>query len=120
MLEVVFDRLVRMMSTSLRNFTSDKVEVSLDNITSSRFGDYLNSIPLPAMLAVFKAEEWDNYGLITVDSSLIYSIVDVLPGGRRGTAAMPLVGRPYPTNHRNLVAPTAAVVPAPPSPASAP
>src|SRR3546814_3115162 len=76
MLEVVFDRLVRMMSTSLRNFTSDNVEVSLDNITSSRFSDYLNSIPLPAMLAVFKAEEWDNYGLITVDSSLIYSIVD--------------------------------------------
>ncbi len=56
MLEVVFDRLVRMMSTSLRNFTSDNVEVSLDQITSVRFGDYLNSIPLPAMLAVFKAE----------------------------------------------------------------
>jgi flagellar motor switch protein FliM len=31
MLEVVFDRLVRMMSTSLRNFTSDNVDVSLDN-----------------------------------------------------------------------------------------
>ena len=30
MLEVVFDRLVRMMSTSLRNFTSDNVEVSLE------------------------------------------------------------------------------------------
>ena len=45
MLEVVFDRLVRLMSTSLRNFTSDNVEVSLDNITSIRFGDYLNSIP---------------------------------------------------------------------------
>ena len=43
MLEVVFDRLVRLMSTSLRNFTSDNVEVSLDNITSIRFGDYLNS-----------------------------------------------------------------------------
>ena len=78
MLEVVFDRLVRMMSTSLRNFTSDNVEVSIDNITSIRFGDYLNSIPLPAMLAVFKAEEWDNYGLMVVDSAMIYSIVDVL------------------------------------------
>ena len=76
MLEVVFDRLVRMMSTSLRNFTSDNVEVSIDNITSIRFGDYLNSIPLPAMLAVLKAEEWDNFGLITIDSALIYSIVD--------------------------------------------
>jgi len=103
MLEVVFDRLVRMMSTSLRNFTSDNVEVSLDNIASLRFGDYLNSIPLPAMLGVFKAEEWDNFGLLTVDSSLIYSTVDVLLGGRRGTAAMRFEGRPYTTIERNLV-----------------
>ncbi|OHC73332.1 MAG: flagellar motor switch protein FliM [Rhodospirillales bacterium RIFCSPLOWO2_12_FULL_58_28] len=103
MLEVVFDRLVRLMSTSLRNFTSDNVEVSLDNIASTRFGDYLNSIPLPAMLSVFKAEEWDNFGLITVDSSLIYSIVDVLLGGRRGTAAMRIEGRPYTTIERSLV-----------------
>jgi flagellar motor switch protein FliM len=103
MLEVVFDRLVRMMSTSLRNFTSDNVEVSIDSITSIRFGDYLNSIPLPAMLSVFKAEEWDNYGLIVVDSALIYSIVDVLLGGRRGTAAMRIEGRPYTTIERNLV-----------------
>ncbi len=103
MLEVVFDRLVRMMSTSLRNFTSDNVEVSLDGIDSVRFGDYLNSIPLPAMLGVFEAEEWDNYGLLTVDSSLTYSIVDVLLGGRRGTAAMRIEGRPYTTIERNLV-----------------
>ncbi len=103
MLEVVFDRLVRMMSTSLRNFTSDNVEVSLDQISSVRFGDYLNSIPLPAMLSVFKAEEWDNFGLLVVDSALIYSIVDVLLGGRRGTAAMRIEGRPYTTIERNLV-----------------
>lgn len=103
MLEVVFDRLVRMMSTSMRNFTSDNVEVSLDQITSVRFGDYLNSIPLPAMLAVFKAEEWDNSALMTIDSAMIYSIVDVLLGGRRGTAAMRIEGRPYTTIERNLV-----------------
>jgi flagellar motor switch protein FliM len=103
MLEIVFDRLVRLMTTSLRNFTSDNVEVSIDNITSIRFGDYLNSIPLPAMLSVFKADEWDNYGLLTVDSALIYSIVDVLLGGRRGTAAMRIEGRPYTTIERNLV-----------------
>ena len=103
MLEVVFDRLVRLMSTSLRNFTSDNVEVSIDNVTSTRFGDYLNAIPLPAMLSVIKADEWDNYGLVTIDSALIYSVVDVLLGGRRGTAAMRIEGRPYTTIERNLV-----------------
>jgi flagellar motor switch protein FliM len=103
MLEIVFDRLVRLMTTSLRNFTSDNVEVSLDHISSIRFGDYLNSIPLPAILAVFRAEQLDNYGLMTVDSNLIYSIVDVLLGGRRGTTAMRIEGRPYTTIERMLV-----------------
>ena len=103
MLEIVFDRLVRLMTTSLRNFTSDNVEVSLDNISSIRFGDYLNSIPLPAILAVFRAKELDNYGLFTIDSNLIYSIVDVLLGGRRGTTAMRIEGRPYTTIERTLV-----------------
>ncbi|HZR87148.1 MAG TPA: flagellar motor switch protein FliM [Bradyrhizobium sp.] len=103
MLEIVFDRLVRLMTTSLRNFTSDNVEVSLDRITSVRFGDYMNSIPLPAVISVFKAEEWDNFGLATVDSSLIYSIIDVLLGGRRGTSALRIEGRPYTTIETSLV-----------------
>ena len=103
MLDIVFDRLVRLMSTSLRNLTSDNVEVSLDQVSTVRFGDYMNSIPLPAMLSVFKAEEWDNNGLLVVDSALIYSIVDVLLGGRKGTPAIRVEGRPYTTIESKLV-----------------
>ena len=103
MLEIVFDRLVRLLTTSLRNFTSDNVEVSLDRITSVRFGDYMNSIALPAVISVFKAEEWDNFGLATVDSNLIYSIIDVLLGGRRGSSVQRIEGRPYTTIETSLV-----------------
>ncbi len=103
MLEIVFDRLVRLMTTSLRNLTSDNVEVSLDRITSVRFGEYLNSIPLPTILSVFKAEEWDNFGLLSVDSNLIYSMIDVLLGGRRGQSKTRVDGRPYTTIETNLV-----------------
>ena len=103
MLEIVFDRLIRLMATSLRNFTQDNVEISLDSIESMRFGEYIDSLTLPTLLSVFKAEEWDNYGLMSLDSSLIYSMVDVLLGGRRGTAAMRLEGRPYTTIELNIV-----------------
>jgi len=103
MLDIVFDRLVRLMSTSLRNLTSDNVEVSLDQVSTVRFGDYMNSIPLPAMLSVFKAEEWDDHGLMVTDSALIYSIVDVLLGGRKGTPATRVEGRPYTTIETKLV-----------------
>jgi flagellar motor switch protein FliM len=97
MLEIVFDRLVRLATTSLRNFTSDNVEVSMESISSVRFGDYLNSISLPAILSVIKAEEWDNFGLLTVDSNLIYSMIDILLGGRRVGGQIRVEGRPYTT-----------------------
>ena len=103
MLEIVFDRLVRAMSGSLRNFTSDNVDVTLRSMASVRFGDYLGGVAQPALLAVFKVDEWDNYGLLAADPALIYSVVDVLLGGRRGTAAMRVGGRPYTSIERALV-----------------
>ncbi|MDE3016452.1 MAG: flagellar motor switch protein FliM [Pseudomonadota bacterium] len=103
MLEVVFDRLVRQLSTSLRNFTSENVDVSLDSMVSIRFDDYLNSIPLPALLVVFRAVEWENFGLVTVDSSQIYSMVDILLGGRKANRPVRVEGRPYTTIEQDIV-----------------
>jgi flagellar motor switch protein FliM len=40
---------------------------------------------------------------MVVDSAMIYSVVDVLLGGRRGTAAMRIEGRPYTTIERTLI-----------------
>lgn len=103
MLEIIFDRLVRLLTSSLRNFFSDTVEVTLDNISSVRFGDYINSIPLPSILLVFRAQEWDNYGLLSVDSNLTYGVLDVLLGGKRGPSMARLDGRPYTSIEMNLV-----------------
>lgn len=103
MLEVVFDRLVRMMSTSLRNLTSDNVDVSLESITSLRFGEYLNAIPLPALLTIFKAVEWENYGIISANGQLVYSMMDVLLGGRRINRPVRIEGRPYSTIEQDVV-----------------
>ena len=95
MLEIIFERLVRLLSTSLRNFFTDNVEVTLESIRSVRFGDYINSISQPALLSVFKAEEWDNFGLITIESALIYSVLDAMFGGKRGQPAPRIDGRPF-------------------------
>ena len=103
MIEVVFDRLVRVLSSSLRNYTSENIEVTIDSMVSQRFDDYMNSIPLPAMLGVFRAVEWENFGLITVDSSMIYSLVDVLFGGRRLNKPVRIEGRPYTTIEQDIV-----------------
>ena len=103
MLEVVFDRFVRLLTTTLRNFTSDNVDIDIRAITSMRFEDYINSIPVPALLIVFKAIEWENLGIITVDGPLVYSMVDVLFGGRKITRPIRIEGRPYTTIEQGIV-----------------
>ncbi len=103
MLEVVFDRFVRMLSTALRNFTSDNVDVDIHSITSLRFGDYANSIPMPAILSIFKAVEWENFGIITFNGSLVYSMVDVLFGGRKSSRPIRIEGRPYTSIEQGIV-----------------
>lgn len=104
MLEVVYDRMVRTFATSMRNLTSDAIEITLENISSVRFGDFVNRIALPAMIGVFRVEEWRNYGLITVESSLIYSVVDALLGGRRSGARPMIDGRAFTGIETGLVA----------------
>jgi len=110
MLEVVFDRLVRMLSTSFRSFTSDNVDVSIDSMVSMRFDDYLNSIPMPALLVVYRAVEWENFGIITIDSSQIYSTVDILLGGRKTAKPVRVEGRPYTTIEQDIVKKMADIV----------
>jgi len=113
MLEVVFDRFTRILTTSLRNFTSDNVEASMDRLGSQRFGDYLENVPGQAMFAVFKAEEWDNYGIIVLSSSLIYSIVDALLGGHvrnDGPAIARQTGRHHTAIERALIEPMVRII----------
>ncbi len=103
MLEAAFGRLVRTLSRTLRNFTSDNVEVTLEKFDSIRFGNYLQSIPLPALMGIVKADPWDNYCLLTFESGLIYSLIDVLLGARNNADAAPVEGRPFTSIERDLV-----------------
>lgn len=84
MLDVIFDRTARLMTTSLRQLTDDNVEVSLDDVTSTRFGDFLQTVAQPAVIGVVRAAALNNYCLVAADAALVYSIVDLLLGGRRG------------------------------------
>jgi len=95
MLEVVYDRMLRSFATSMRNLTSDAIDISLVDMTSVRFGDFINRVALPTMIAVFRVEEWRNYGLITVEPSLIYAVVDALLGGRHGNNRQMIDGRAF-------------------------
>lgn len=103
MLDVVYDRFVRMISNSLRAFTSQNVDISIEKAGSTRFGDYIDSIPIPTMIAVIKAIEWDNFGLVIIDSQLTYSLVEILFGGRKIAPSLKVEGRPFTSIELSMV-----------------
>lgn len=103
MLEVIFDRFSRSMSTTMRNFTGETSEITIENITSIRFEDYLNSIPLPAMISIFQAVEWENVGIMTIDSSLVYSLIDILLGGSKSSNNFRVEGRPFTVIEQDII-----------------
>ena len=104
MLEVVCDRVLRTIATSMRHLTSDTVEVNLQEVSSGRFGELMNRVALPAMFGVFRIEPWGGTGVVVVETSLIYAVVDALLGGRGGGGGTPRVeGRPFTSIETALV-----------------
>jgi flagellar motor switch protein FliM len=85
MLEIIFDKFIRQLAVSLRHLTAEAVDVKILEFNSLRFGDFLKTIKSPASIVVFKAVEWDNLGLLVLDGNLVFSLVDILLGGKNHT-----------------------------------
>lgn len=85
MLEIIFEKFIRQLSTSLRNLTSEPVDISVEEFSSLRFGGYLESFKNPFSLVIFKAVEWENLGLLIMENNIIFSFVDILLGGKKNT-----------------------------------
>ncbi len=102
-LEACFDRLVHALSKSLRNLTAGDIELSLADSNTVRFGNYIEEVPLPALISIFKVVEWADYGLINIDSGLIYSLIDVMLGGRRATSSLSVETRSFTAIESKLI-----------------
>lgn len=101
MMDVIVDRLVRLLTTSLRQFSSHGARVNVEEYAIRRFGDVLQSLPDRSLISVLMAEPWDNKLLITADADLVYSFVDVLLGSpKSGDMFDP--ARPYTSIERRL------------------
>ncbi|CAO3351608.1 FliM/FliN family flagellar motor switch protein [Azospirillum melinis] len=81
MLEVVVDRFVRMLATSLRAYSDAPVDVTLVSMRSVRFGDWVNDETGERPLIPFRADPWNDYGLLAVDRAFVEALGEALLGG---------------------------------------
>ena len=69
MLVVIMEMFSKILKTNLSEFFAQPVTVSMESITSLRFGDYRNLIQLPTIIQKFKSPELNSKGFICIDNS---------------------------------------------------
>lgn len=83
MLEVIFEKFTRHLTVSLRNLTSETINVEIKSFNSTRFNNYFKSIDAKCSIGIFRAVEWENFGLLLIDNTMVFGFIDILLGGKK-------------------------------------
>ncbi len=87
----MFSRLFRNSFSSLMRKSADISAVSTDSL---KFGEFLRSLSVPSSLHVFRMEPLRGFGLMVIESRLVFSFVDNFFGGT-GTSDIEAVDRDF-------------------------
>ena len=101
-LTIINERLTGFLRTSLSNITRSVVDVNLISNESVKFGEFCNSLPLPASLNIFKMEPLKGYSILVIEGPLVFSFVDTFFGGM-GSSHVKLEGRGFTTIETKII-----------------
>lgn len=87
----MFSRLFRNSFSSLMRKSADISPVSADSL---KFGEFLRSLSIPTTLHVFRMEPLRGFGLMVIESRLVFSFVDNFFGGT-GNSDVNIMGRDF-------------------------
>ena len=93
-LDIVYDSFIRYSRVNLSNRLRKAVEIKKVGARSYKFDDFLQTLPTPVCVAIFKIEPLKGAALISFDSTLVLSLVDSLLGGT-GLAKVPIANRMF-------------------------
>lgn len=93
-LDIVYDSFIRYNRVNLSNRLRKSVEIKKVGARSYKFDDFLQTLPIPVCVAIFKIEPLKGAALISFDSTLVMSLVDSLLGGT-GIAKVPVANRMF-------------------------
>ncbi|MDR0406817.1 MAG: FliM/FliN family flagellar motor switch protein [Holosporales bacterium] len=81
-LENIFDKFLRKTTVSLRNLAKDTIDAEEMRVYCTRFGEYIDALSSPSLMAVFQIEQWNCFSILRIDETLLDTIIDSLLGGR--------------------------------------
>ena len=93
-LDIIYDSFIRSNRVNLSNRLRKLVEIKKVGARSYKFDDFIQTLPSPVCMAIFKIEPLKGAALISFDSTLVLSLVDSLLGGT-GVSRVPMANRMF-------------------------
>jgi flagellar motor switch protein FliM len=80
-LDVIYDSFIRYNRVTLSNRLRRLVEIKKLGARPYKYDDFLQTLPTPVCMAIFKIDPLKGAALITMDSNLVFTLVDSILGG---------------------------------------
>lgn len=93
-LDIIYDSFIRYNRVTLSNRLRKSVEIKKIGARSYKFDDFLQTLPSPVCMGIFKIEPLKGAALVSFDSTLVLSLIDSLLGGT-GSAKAPVANRMF-------------------------
>ncbi|WP_131794430.1 flagellar motor switch protein FliM [Fluoribacter gormanii] len=80
-LDRIYDRAVRLFASDIYNVTAKDFEIKQDPLLIIKHRDFMESLPNPSLMSIFKFKPLRGKGIILFDSTFVYDLVDYYFGG---------------------------------------
>jgi flagellar motor switch protein FliM len=101
-LDIIYDNFIRYNRASLSNRLRKVVEIKKGGARAFKFDDFLQTLPSPVGMAIYKIDPLKGAALIAFDSPLVFAIVDSILGGT-GSPKIPGENRTFTSIELRLV-----------------
>lgn len=108
-LEIINERFARLFRIGLFNFIRRTPEISVGPVRVLKFGEFLQSLPVPTNLNLIQAKPLHGNGLFIFDPNLLFLVVDNMFGGD-GRFHIPVEGREFTQTEQRIVQKLLAIV----------
>lgn len=82
-LEVISEQLIRSLRMHLSTILREVIDIHSLPLQMERFKDFLNRIPVPTSIHIFKLEPLKGQSLLVIDATLAYLFIERFLGGER-------------------------------------
>ena len=99
-LELIHERFARLFRMGLYNFMRRNAEISINPVKVQKYSDFIRNLVVPSNLNVVTAKPLRGTGLVIIEPTLVFQVVDQLFGGN-GQIHTRIEGRDFtPTEQR--------------------